>query len=83
MKNCRYEKGTGNREQGTGNRGQGTGNRLRRDGFGQLDFSLLMSVFSVHLLRLSLFLQDDRFMFEPDNITHTLEENLSKFYPLE
>ncbi|MFN7526685.1 MAG: hypothetical protein ACK50H_00970 [Dolichospermum sp.] len=50
MKNCRYEKGTGNREQGTGNRGQGTGNRLRRDGFGQLDFSLLMSVFSVHLL---------------------------------
>ncbi|MFN7515481.1 MAG: hypothetical protein ACK5QF_02610 [Dolichospermum sp.] len=50
VKNCRYEKGTGNREQGTGNRGQGTGNRLRRDGFGQLDFSLLMSVFSVHLL---------------------------------
>ncbi|MCE2720390.1 MAG: hypothetical protein ACK57R_09370 [Dolichospermum sp.] len=27
-----------------------TGNRLRRDGFRQLYFSLLMSVFSVHLL---------------------------------
>ncbi|MBD2142851.1 hypothetical protein H6F39_16130 [Anabaena sp. FACHB-1250] len=55
MKNCRYDKGTGNREQGTGNREQGTGNReqgtgerLRRErqpnGFGQLYFSLLMSV---------------------------------------
>ncbi|MDB9485501.1 hypothetical protein PN492_02900 [Dolichospermum circinale CS-537/01] len=31
MKNCRYDKGTGNREQGRG--------------FGQLYFSLLISVF--------------------------------------
>ncbi|MDB9487775.1 hypothetical protein PN480_05105 [Dolichospermum circinale CS-1225] len=38
MKNCRYSEGTGNREQGTGNRKQ-------RRGFGQLYFSLLMSVF--------------------------------------
>ncbi|MFN5955999.1 MAG: hypothetical protein ACK6A9_00655 [Dolichospermum sp.] len=48
------EQGTGNRGQGTGNREQGTGNRLRRErqpnGFGQLYFSLLVSVFSVHLL---------------------------------
>ncbi|MFN7384254.1 MAG: hypothetical protein ACK5RY_19335 [Dolichospermum sp.] len=36
MKNCRYDKGTGNREQGRG--------------FEQLYFSLLVSVFSVHLL---------------------------------
>ncbi|WP_231387427.1 hypothetical protein, partial [Dolichospermum circinale] len=42
VKNCRYDKGTGNREQGTG--------------FGQLYFSLLMSFFSVHLLKLHLFL---------------------------
>ncbi|MFN6181246.1 MAG: hypothetical protein ACK4ZH_11180 [Dolichospermum sp.] len=37
------------REQGTGNREQGTGKRLRRErqpnGFRQLYFSLLMSVF--------------------------------------
>ncbi|OBQ37491.1 MAG: hypothetical protein AN487_10090 [Anabaena sp. CRKS33] len=57
MKNCRYDKGTGNREQGTGNREQGTGNREQGTGnreqgrgFGQLYFSLLVSVFSVHLL---------------------------------
>ncbi|MFN6174325.1 MAG: hypothetical protein ACK4YY_14375 [Dolichospermum sp.] len=50
MKNCRYSEGTGNREQGTGNREQETGNRKQRRGFGQLYFSLLMSVFSVHLL---------------------------------
>ncbi|WP_231387499.1 hypothetical protein, partial [Dolichospermum circinale] len=37
VKNCRYDKGTGNREQGTG--------------FGQVYFSLLVSVFSAHLLR--------------------------------
>ena len=28
VKNCRYDKGTGNREQGTGNREQGTGKRF-------------------------------------------------------
>ncbi|MFM6577782.1 MAG: hypothetical protein ACKPGJ_23105 [Dolichospermum sp.] len=39
------EQGTGNREQGTGNREQGTGNREQGTGFGQLYFSLLMSVF--------------------------------------
>ncbi|MBD2141912.1 hypothetical protein H6F39_11165 [Anabaena sp. FACHB-1250] len=33
------------REQGTGNREQGTGNREQGRGFGQLYFSLLMSVF--------------------------------------
>jgi hypothetical protein len=33
------------REQGTGNREQGTGNREQGTGFGQLCFSLLMSVF--------------------------------------
>jgi hypothetical protein len=39
------EQGTGNREQGTENREQGTGNREEGRGFGQLYFSLLMSVF--------------------------------------
>jgi hypothetical protein len=39
------EQGTGNREQGTGDREQGTGNRGQGRGFGQLYFSLLMSVF--------------------------------------
>ncbi|MFN4845241.1 MAG: hypothetical protein ACK57R_00535 [Dolichospermum sp.] len=38
------------REQVTGNRLQGTGYRGQGRGFGQLYFSLLMSVFSVHLL---------------------------------
>jgi hypothetical protein len=40
-----WEQGTGNREQGTGNREQGRGNREQGRGFGQLYFSLLMSVF--------------------------------------
>jgi len=39
------EQGTGNRGQGIGNRGQGIGNREQGRGFGQLYFSLLMSVF--------------------------------------
>jgi hypothetical protein len=39
------EQGTGNREQGTGKRGQGTGDREQGRGFGQLYFSLLVSVF--------------------------------------
>ncbi|MBD2139959.1 hypothetical protein H6F39_00805 [Anabaena sp. FACHB-1250] len=44
-----WEQGTLNWEQGTLNWEQGTGKRLRRErqpnGFGQLYFSLLMSVF--------------------------------------
>ncbi|MFN9553891.1 MAG: hypothetical protein ACK56O_06315, partial [Dolichospermum sp.] len=52
------EQGTGNREQETGNREQETGKRLRRErqpnGFGQLYFSLLMSVFFPHLLTIRL-----------------------------
>ncbi|MCE2719889.1 MAG: hypothetical protein ACK57R_04385 [Dolichospermum sp.] len=43
------EEGRGNREQGTGKREEGRGKRLRRErqpnGFGQLYFSLLVSVF--------------------------------------
>jgi hypothetical protein len=55
------EQGTGNREQGTGDRCYATvtgdrcyatvtGKREEGRGFGQLYFSLLMSVFSLHLL---------------------------------
>jgi hypothetical protein len=39
------EQGTGNRELLTGNREQGRGKREEGRGFGQLYFSLLMSVF--------------------------------------
>ncbi|MFN6224927.1 MAG: hypothetical protein ACK4Y3_21905 [Dolichospermum sp.] len=53
MKNCRYDKGTGNREQGTGYREQVTGNRLQGTGYreqGTLLFVTYVSFFSVHLL---------------------------------
>jgi hypothetical protein len=39
------EQERGNREQGTGNRKEGTGKREQERGFGQLYFSLLVSVF--------------------------------------
>ncbi|MFN4844200.1 MAG: hypothetical protein ACK5HC_13195 [Dolichospermum sp.] len=42
------------REQGTGNREQVIGNRLQGTGFGRLYFSLLVSVFFVHLLKFSV-----------------------------
>jgi len=52
VKNCRYDKGTGNREQGIGNREQGRG-------FGQLYFSLLMSVFFRSHIYVKIYLLDN------------------------